>query len=73
MEKIARCADSGLECDFEARGLTDEELLELCIQHVQATHGMDENPIELAERIVAASRVRMQLESGPYRWRRKAA
>ena len=73
MEKIARCMDSGLECDFEARGPTDAELLELFLLHVQLAHGMDENPVELAERIIAASRKRMDLEVGPFRWRRRAA
>ena len=60
MMKIVRCTDSGLDCDFEARGQTDAEILELCLQHVQSVHGMDENPIELAERILAASRDKEQ-------------
>jgi predicted small metal-binding protein len=55
MEKLARCRGAGLDCDFEARGQTNEEVLDLCIQHVRSVHGMDEKPVELAERILAAS------------------
>ena len=73
MEKIARCIDSGLECDFEALGAPEEDVLELCIRHVQVVHGMDENPVELAERIICASRERMQRESRSSPWRAKAA
>jgi len=73
MEKIARCIDSGLECYFEALGESEEDVLELCIRHVQVVHGMDENPVALADRIISASRERIEREAGPYAWRGKAA
>lgn len=60
MQKVARCRDIGLDCDFEGRGQTDEEIVEICAQHMQAVHGMDENPVELAERMVAATREKQQ-------------
>ncbi len=58
MKRIARCRDVGLDCDFEAHGQSEVEILEMCADHVRSIHGMDENPFELAERIVAASRGR---------------
>jgi predicted small metal-binding protein len=56
VERVARCRDAGLDCDFEARGQSEKEILEMCAAHVRSVHGMDENPFELAERIVAACR-----------------
>lgn len=73
MERIVRCVDAGLECDFEAHGQTDKEVLDLYIQHVQVVHGMDENPVELAERIMSASRVRTQEKSEAETKSRQAA
>ena len=73
MEKIVRCADAGLKCAFEAHGQTDRELLELYIQHVQLVHGMDENPVELAERIASASGARTQSQAEANTNRRRAA
>jgi predicted small metal-binding protein len=58
MEKVARCRDVGLECDFTASGQSEEEIIDTFAEHVRSVHGMDENPFELAERIVAASRDR---------------
>ena len=42
MERIARCRDVGLDCDFEARGQSEEEILETCAEHVMSVHGMDQ-------------------------------
>ena len=30
MVKILRCRDVGVDCDFEARGATEEEILQKC-------------------------------------------
>ena len=73
METFARCVDSGLQCDFEALGESEGAVLELFVGHVQVVHGMDENPVELAERIISASRERVQRKAKPYAWRGKAA
>ena len=73
MEIIVKCVDAGLDCAFEAHGQTDREVLDLCIQHVQLVHGLDENPVELAERIMSASRARNQEEAESDTKRRKVA
>jgi predicted small metal-binding protein len=63
MERVVRCRDAGLDCDFEARGQSEEEILDMCAAHVRSVHGMDENPFELAEQIMAASREQQEREA----------
>ena len=40
MEKLLRCRDLGLDCDFEACGETLEETLQTAIEHARAIHGL---------------------------------
>jgi len=54
--KYIRCRDVGVDCDFEARGATTEEVLAQCAQHAKTDHGMDEIPAELAAKVKAAIR-----------------
>ena len=56
MAKVIRCRDIGVDCDFEVRGETVEELLENCEEHARTAHGMDEIPAELVAKVKAAIR-----------------
>lgn len=56
MAKVMRCRDVGADCDFEARGQTEQEILAQCTEHARAAHGITEIPPELAERVRAAIR-----------------
>jgi predicted small metal-binding protein len=56
MAKVIRCRDIGVDCDFEVRGETVQELLENCEEHARTAHGMDEIPAELVEKVKAAIR-----------------
>jgi predicted small metal-binding protein len=40
MEKLLRCRDMGLDCDFEACGESAEEALKTAVDHAQAIHGL---------------------------------
>jgi predicted small metal-binding protein len=40
MEKLLRCRDLGIDCDFEACGETPEEALKTAVDHVRAIHGL---------------------------------
>ena len=40
--KILRCRDVGVDCDFEARGATEEEILQKCSEHGRTAHGIQE-------------------------------
>ena len=40
MEKLLRCRNLGLDCDFEACGETKEEVLKTALDHARAIHGL---------------------------------
>ncbi len=56
MEKVVRCRDVGVDCDFVARGQTEQEILDQCAEHARTAHGMREIPAELMEKVRAAIR-----------------
>jgi predicted small metal-binding protein len=45
-----------MDCDFVARGETEEEIMAQAAQHAQATHNMTEIPPEVASQVRAAIR-----------------
>ncbi len=54
--KTVKCRDVGVDCDFEARGQTDQEVLRDAAEHARSAHGMKEIPPELAAKVKAAIR-----------------
>ena len=52
--KMMRCRDVGVDCDFEARGETTEDILRQCVVHARDAHGISEIPPELAEKVKSA-------------------
>ncbi len=56
MAKIIRCRDVGVDCDFEARGNTVDEVLQKCREHAKTAHGISDLPPELVTRVKAAIR-----------------
>jgi predicted small metal-binding protein len=54
MTKVIRCREVGVDCDFEARGETEQEVLNKCVEHGRSAHGIQELPPELAEKVRAA-------------------
>jgi predicted small metal-binding protein len=56
MPKLIRCRDVGVDCDFEARGETEQEVMDQCAEHAKSAHGMEEIPPELAQKVRAAMR-----------------
>jgi predicted small metal-binding protein len=51
MSKVVRCREVGVDCDFEARGETEQEVLQKCAEHAKSAHGMDEISSELATKV----------------------
>ncbi len=50
------CRDTGIDCDFVARGETMEEVLEQGIKHAKETHGYTDeqlNDPEMMEKVKA--------------------
>ena len=37
---VINCRDAGVDCDFEARGSTLEEVMQLCAEHGIKEHNM---------------------------------
>lgn len=56
MAKQLRCRDVGLNCDFEVRGTTDEEVLQKAVVHARVVHELPDVPPELATKVRAAIR-----------------
>lgn len=56
MSKVVRCREVGVDCDFEARGETEQEVLQKCAEHAKSAHGMDEIPPELAAKVRSSMR-----------------
>jgi predicted small metal-binding protein len=51
MSKVVRCREVGVDCDFEARGETEQEVLQQCAEHAKKEHGMEQIPPELAAKV----------------------
>jgi predicted small metal-binding protein len=51
MTKVIHCRDAGVDCDFVARGETEEELFRNALEHGRTSHGMTEIPKDLQEKM----------------------
>ena len=56
MTKVLRCRDVGVDCDFEAKGETAEEIMAQAARHAKEAHGMDQIPPEVVEQCRKAIR-----------------
>ena len=54
MAMVVKCRDVGVDCDFEARGQTEQEVMQKCADHARAEHGMKEIPADMAAKVKAA-------------------
>ncbi|MCL5744330.1 MAG: DUF1059 domain-containing protein [Acidobacteria bacterium] len=54
MSKVVKCRDVGVDCDFAARGETEQEVMQRCADHARKEHGMKEIPPELAQKVKSA-------------------
>jgi predicted small metal-binding protein len=51
MAKTVSCRDVGMDCDFVAKGETEQDILQQCAEHARKDHGMTEIPPEVAEKL----------------------
>jgi len=56
MTKQLRCRDVGMDCEFEARGNSEEEVLQQASAHARSVHQITEMTPELATKVRAAIR-----------------
>ncbi len=54
MAKVLRCREVGVDCDFEAKGNSVEEIMQQAERHAKEAHGMDSIPPELVEKVQKA-------------------
>ena len=51
MAKELHCRDVGMDCDFAARGNTEEEVLQQAATHARSAHQITEMTPELAQKV----------------------
>lgn len=56
MSKLLRCADVVGNCDFVARGDSEEDILRQAASHAQSAHNIREITPEVAAKVKAAIR-----------------
>ncbi len=56
MGKVLKCREVGVDCDFEARGATEDDILRQAAEHAQRDHSMAEIPPDLVAKVRAAIR-----------------
>jgi len=56
MAKTVSCRDVGMDCDFVAKGETDEDILQQCAEHARKDHNMTEIPPEVVDKVRGAIR-----------------
>lgn len=49
--KTINCRDAGIQCDFVARGQTDEEVMRVAAEHSRQKHGMTTLTPELRQKM----------------------
>lgn len=56
MAKIVSCRDAGADCDFVARGDSEEDVLRQVAEHARTDHNMSEIPADVRDKVRAAIR-----------------
>lgn len=54
MAKVLTCREVGMDCDFVARGNSEEEILAQAAVHAQKDHGFTDIPPEVLEKVKAS-------------------
>jgi predicted small metal-binding protein len=54
--KAINCRDVGVDCDYEARGNTPEEMMQKLTEHARSVHNMREVPPDLQTKARKAMR-----------------
>lgn len=56
MSKVLSCREVGMDCDFEARGENEQEIMSKAAEHAKKDHGIESIPAELAAKVRSAIR-----------------
>jgi predicted small metal-binding protein len=54
MAKTVSCRDVGADCDFVARGNSEDEIMQKVSEHARTAHKMSDIPPEVQDKVRAA-------------------
>ncbi|MBV9678624.1 MAG: DUF1059 domain-containing protein [Acidobacteriaceae bacterium] len=54
MSKVLQCRDLGMQCDFQAHGETEQEVMQKAAEHAKSAHGIHEITPDLASQVKSA-------------------
>jgi predicted small metal-binding protein len=54
--KTVSCRDVGMDCDFVAKGETEQDILQQAAEHARTAHNMNEIPAEVVDKVRGAIR-----------------
>jgi predicted small metal-binding protein len=54
MAKVLTCREVGMDCDFVARGNSEEEIMAQAAAHARNDHGFQDIPPEVVDKVKAA-------------------
>jgi predicted small metal-binding protein len=54
MAKVLTCREVGMDCDFVARGNSEEEIMAQAAAHARNDHGFHDIPPEVVDKVKAA-------------------
>ncbi len=52
--KVLQCSDLGMNCSFQARGETEQEVMQKAAEHAKSAHKIDEITPDLAAQVKSA-------------------
>jgi len=52
MAKVLKCRELGMNCDFVARGRTEDDVLRQISMHAREKHDMEEIPANIMKKVV---------------------
>ena len=52
--KVLHCSDLGMDCDFQAQGETEQEVMQKAAEHAKSSHKIDEITPDLAVQVKSA-------------------
>lgn len=51
MSKVMSCREVGMDCDFVAKGETEQEIMQQAAEHAKKDHGINEITPDLAAKV----------------------
>lgn len=56
MEKVIHCKDVGFDCEGVVRANSDQEVMQLAVEHAKSVHGVTELTSDMVEKVKSVIR-----------------